>query len=459
MELSNLQTKGVLKTFPVFPLSYEIVSHKKVVSTPGISTAIATGKKYLAWFTFQGKNNVCYLIELNKNRVPTKVFLAKTNYDWTLSTGTIVYGTIPDNSETTMPFLVENIYMFKGIPLANFQNGNYCFGSKLEFILDFMKCVSEIPIRGDNTIPQLIFHLPAMWYIDESNKDQCSSIPEHIAASISYTCHHVQYKELNRVSTFFNFNITKMKEAILVNDEKIQLKTLLASMHTPCIPDLSKPQYKLPTVFKVTADVQYDIYHLFAASTASNATGGFVYYGIASIPSYEKSVIMNRLFRNIRENENIDYIEESDTEEDFENLDCTRYVDLDKEIYMECVFHEKFRKWQPMSISSRENVVDIEKLIRKSVSQENHISTAHGGKSRGFHKGEYHSVEQNQRTFYPQKSNNRNKYTTNSANGPAPHAFSSTPSSDFRRNQTFPRNNTKGRFHNKVERNCTDRKQ
>lgn len=370
MELSNYQSKEILKSLPSFPLSYEIVSHKKVVSTPGISTAIATGKKYMAWFTFQGQNNVCYLIELNKNRLPTKVLLAKTNFDWTLSTGTIVYGTIPDNSETTMPFLVENIYLFKGIPLANFQNGNYCFGSKLEFIADFMNCVYDRPLptqrQHSPPTPQLIFHLPAMWYIDENNKDDCASIPEHIANSISYTCHHVQYKELNRVSTFFNFNITKMKEAVLINDEKIQLKTLLASMHTPCLPDLTKPQYKMPTTFRVVADVQYDIYHLYAKGGGRDHSHeeSYTYYGIACIPSYECSVMMNRLFRNIRENENIDYIEESDTEEDFENLDCCRYVDLNKELFMECTFHEKFRKWQPIVESSREKVVRIEKLIR-----------------------------------------------------------------------------------------------
>lgn len=371
MELSNYQSKDILKSLPSFPLSYEIVSHKKVVSTPGISTAIATGKKYMAWFTFQGQNNVCYLIELNKNRLPTKVLLAKTNFDWTLSTGTIVYGTIPDNSETTMPFLVENIYIFKGIPLANFQNGNYCFGSKLEFIADFMNCVYDRPLSinkktQSSTQPQLIFHLPAMWYVDESNKDDCASIPEHIAASISYTCHHVQYKELNRVSTFFNFNITKMKEAVLINDEKIQLKTLLASMHTPCVPDLVKPQYKMATTFRVVADVQYDIYHLYArgGSVGSGTLESYTYYGIACIPSYECSVMMNRYFRNIRENENIDYIEESDTEEDFENLDCCRYVDLNKEMFMECTFHEKFRKWQPVVESTREKVVRIEKLVR-----------------------------------------------------------------------------------------------
>jgi hypothetical protein len=202
-----------------------------------------------------------------------------------------------------------------------------------------------------------------MWYIDESNKEQCSSIPEHIANSISYTCHHVQYKELNKVSTFFNFNITKMKEATLLNDEQIQIKTILASMHTPCIPDLSKPQYKLPTTFRVVADIQYDIYHLYAKSR-EHGESPYIYFGVASIPSYEKSVMMNRLFRTIRENDNIDYIEESDTEEDFENLDSTRYVDLDKELFMECVFHEKFRKWQPMVESSREKVVFIDKLIQ-----------------------------------------------------------------------------------------------
>jgi hypothetical protein len=114
------------------------------------------------------------------------------------------------------------------------------------------------------------------------------------------------------------------------------------------IPEYGKPQYRFPTVFRVIADVQYDIYHLYACgpntqspNTAQNtyrkpSTRNFVYYDVAYIPNYEKSVFMNGLFRNIRENRNLDYIEESDEDEDFENTREDKYVDLTKELYIEC---------------------------------------------------------------------------------------------------------------------------
>ena len=52
---------------------------------------------------------------------------------------------------------------------------------------------------------------------------------------------------------------------------------------------------------------------------------------------------MNDLFRNIRENQNLDYIEESDDEDDFENIAADKYVDLHKMIPMEFLFNGKFK--------------------------------------------------------------------------------------------------------------------
>jgi hypothetical protein len=40
---------------------------------------------------------------------------------------------------------------------------------------------------------------------------------------------------------------------------------------------------------------------------------------------------MNNHFRNIKENRNIDYIEESDDEDDF-HTDCNKYVELKKAV-------------------------------------------------------------------------------------------------------------------------------
>ena len=59
---------------------------------------------------------------------------------------------------------------------------------------------------------------------------------------------------------------------------------------------------------------------------------------------------MNRLFRNIRENERLDAIEESESEEEFENIDLDKYVSLDKEYKILCKLNKKFCRWVPISV-------------------------------------------------------------------------------------------------------------
>ena len=74
---------------------------------------------------------------------------------------------------------------------------------------------------------------------------------------------------------------------------------------------------------------------------------------------------MNGLFRNIKENANLDYIEESDDEADFENIKEDRFVDLQKVVYIECVFNHKFKRWTPMRIMvDKSRVISIGKLVK-----------------------------------------------------------------------------------------------
>jgi hypothetical protein len=110
----------------------------------------------------------------------------------------------------------------------------------------------------------------------------------------------------------------------------------------------------------VKPDLQNDIYHLYAYGKNKS----MVYYNIAYIPNYKTSVFMNGLFRNIKENDNLDYIEESEDEKDFENTNEDRFVNLQKTLTMECVFNNKFKKWIPMKkIDGHCKVVHINQLI------------------------------------------------------------------------------------------------
>ena len=56
---------------------------------------------------------------------------------------------------------------------------------------------------------------------------------------------------------------------------------------------------------------------------------------------------MNNLFRSIKENNNLDLLEESDDEEEFENISLDKFVDVDKKIKFLCVYNSKFKSWMP----------------------------------------------------------------------------------------------------------------
>jgi hypothetical protein len=73
--------------------------------------------------------------------------------------------------------------------------------------------------------------------------------------------------------------------------------------------------------------------------------------------------MMNNLFRTIKENKNLDALEESDDEEEFQNENVDRFVFIDKTYKMVCAFHTKFKKWYPVRLADEtEKLVDRRNL-------------------------------------------------------------------------------------------------
>jgi hypothetical protein len=103
-------------------------------------------------------------------------------------------------------------------------------------------------------------------------------------------------------------------------------------------------------IFKVSPQIQTDIYNLFVYNDGKEE-----FYDIAFIPDYNTSVLMNKLFRNIKENQNLDALEESDDEAEFENEKEDKYVFLDKSFKMNCQYNHKFKKWAPVSLASKDS--------------------------------------------------------------------------------------------------------
>jgi hypothetical protein len=100
-------------------------------------------------------------------------------------------------------------------------------------------------------------------------------------------------------------------------------------------------------IFFIKPDLQNDIYYLYQNNTTNF---DIISNDLAHIPDYKTSVLMNKLFRNIKENNNLDSLEESDEEDEFENIEIDKFVDLNKIIKMRCIFNYKFKKWVPVSV-------------------------------------------------------------------------------------------------------------
>ena len=318
--LSQHQNDLLKQRFPQFELSYETVIHKNVPKNYNLGLAIPNGRKSYVWFSFFKNQDVAYLMDLDKDKRIVKTSTLPITFNEPLSLGTILYGVLLPEVNV---FIIEDIHFYKGMSMQSL-----CTGERFHYMNEFLSAQTKI---NSNDIT---FHLPVLWY-------NTATEPEKIDESkIPYPIHHIQYRSLSSVVPFLNYTI--VRKPVVEKDNARTYDRPISSV----IPDFHKPQYKHPAIFQVSADIQFDIYHLHAYGKGNTP----IYYNSAFIPNYKTSVFMNQLFRNIKENRNLDYIEESDDEADFEDIREDRFVDLKKTINMECVFNHKFKRWVPVRV-------------------------------------------------------------------------------------------------------------
>ena len=99
-------------------------------------------------------------------------------------------------------------------------------------------------------------------------------------------------------------------------------------------------------IFLIKPRIEADIYELYLQKNAQ-----LEFIDFAFIRDYKTSIFMNTIFRNIKENKNLDTLEESDDEEDFENISPDKYVYLDKIVEINCVYNNRFKKWIPQKLA------------------------------------------------------------------------------------------------------------
>jgi len=351
VDLTEAQLSQLSCRFPEFELSYETISHTKVSSSYNVATAIPTGKKVFLWFTFYEDTDVCYLFELNKDKRISKGKLINIQFDIKLAYGTVLYGScISDENNETKAIVVDDILYYHGVSLNNTN-----IIHKLSML---NKTFSQIT-KQDSSLP---IYISIFWEItvNETTESYPNTISSEVFDTIPYNIHHIQYRCAYEKRPFVNVFMNKKLNVVNLPQQTRHVSNPLDDISLiPFKMSLHKSQYNYPTVFQVMADIQFDIYHLFIYGRNNQR----VYYNVAYIPNYKTSVFMNSLFRKIRENDNLDYIEESDDEDDFQNIDADKYVDIHKVLYIECNFNNKFKKWVPNKVvSRREKIAHVSQL-------------------------------------------------------------------------------------------------
>lgn len=304
--LSTNEMEKLLVRFPKIELSYDKLIHKKVHSD--FYQAIPYGKKYFAWFTWHKDENVCVFLETDYSLKIYDMFIAPVCFNDELSYNTIVYGTILPKSKRF--FVIEDIFYYKNKNIGHYNN------------LNKIKQLHKLMTKD-------------IKHVSYTNNDMIMTLPITCSSFYSLT-------EEIRLLPYRIYSVA------FIHGKKSKYKNIMK---------YREPITKTCT-FIVKPDIQNDIYKLYYLHNSKE-----MYHNIACVPDYTTSVMMNGLFRNIKENICLDALEESDDEEEFENTDLDKFVDLDKSIKMECTYNNKFKMWTPIKPNNN-NVVTKSELYK-----------------------------------------------------------------------------------------------
>jgi len=366
---------------PYFKPSYEKIIHKKIFNSD-IVAAIPRGDKRIVWITHHEGAVVCLIITPPEHGMPPRdgYYLCEpTNCcfspDLAYGMGTMLYGTLfhreaqnnnrdrrnqPQHSTVSpLPqqrfFTIEDIIYYKGESVDHLQ-----WIHKFEYMRE---CLSRSINQQSYNKSFIIMGVPAMnSTMSELNTDIKNN-------NVPYNVKYVQYIKLfdrrnkyNWEYTYNHINSHRVSDTTGLQQQQQQRNRGPLPKNTTLQKDKERER-----IFMVSATDSVDIYHLRDVEHCDK-------YVIAGIPNVFTSVMMNGIFRNIKENSNIDAIEESDSDDDSDDdngdngdddsgddddvKNCAKhydtknkYVDLTKNISMVCQYNSKFKKWVPIKIN------------------------------------------------------------------------------------------------------------
>ena len=310
--LSREDKVQILKRFPEVELSYDKILHKKVHAD--LFMIQPKGKRAFLWFTYFRNLNVCIVLELNKNGNVSNLNILNACFDSDLSYGTLLHGTYFSINKTNY-FSSEDVLYYKSEDVSS---------KPLHEKLRIMKTMFQKDISQKSYNKNFVIIGLPCWC--QNNDVALTTI-----RTLPYQVYGIRLYNSKKMYNEFS--------GILLNKSKKIVEG----------------------IFRVKASLQPDVYHLFCFDHNGNSK-----YSTAAVPSYKRSVALNNIFRIIKENHNLDLLEQSDDEDEFENTNEDKYVNLDKYVTMKCVYNKRFRKWEPIDVIEQQARL---KLITRNEAQ------------------------------------------------------------------------------------------
>ena len=362
--LNSQDADSLLASFPNTRLSYEASIHKNEPLVSGYKCFILPkGKRCVAWVTEWKRRKIVAVIDIAgaNHRVggvgggggsvvspilrrfqqengwyPGSVRIYDACMDSSLAYGTVFGGVLFRLTDKTC-FSIHTIYWYKGDSIPSLTLSGHI---RLCETIFAEREIRQVAYTKQNSV---VFGLPVLCHTEQD--------AESIAQGLPYQVYAIQY----RYNTHTRVIQRTLESSVYTKMPAVPAVAAVAAV--PAVTAVTNQIYYIqPTdemltniqaTFIVRPNIQNDIYELFVMPSRGREPE---FHNFAHIPSYKTSVMMNRLFRNIAENQSLDALEESEDETEFENTEPDKYVSLHKEYIMMCRFHKRFCRWVPFQV-------------------------------------------------------------------------------------------------------------
>lgn len=338
-------------------ISYEINTYKKV--SADVFYIIPRGKKCIVWLTMYKNSPEVLFFDLDpRDHTKIKFISIRSLHPLQMfhisdfeGRGTVLYGTLfvsASQQPQQQLFAVENIHVYENVSVDNLSVVEkdtllYRLFSKASADQTATNIAADQKQKVSAPETQVLFGV-AVKYGTYAEALKASNTP----SIIPYSAYAIQGRFRNQTDNKYYQNCQSQNQNQNQNQTpQNQTPVQIQSKHPLSqIQNYTQPATK---IFMVQAEARVDMYTLRCPVTNE------VEPEPAHVGDYKTSVMLNSIFRNVKENASLDTAEESDDEDAFQNsqeLHLSGYITCSRERAMICSYNYKFKRWVPLHLEN-----------------------------------------------------------------------------------------------------------